>query len=142
MDVERPEVELLRVRYAVDLGQDAVAADAADVEAVEPQTGRVAFDVDAGFVLHEVRDVLVQVILDVFVGDDGDVSGGVAQRGRNVARGDGYLVEEGRVAGGICGLCLRLAGGRGGFLAQNRRRAKQDAAQAERDGAGEFGKWG
>ena len=78
MDVEGPEVELLRGRNAIDLGQDAVAADAADVESVEIQSGGVSLHVDTGLVLDQVRHVLEQMVLDVLVGDDRDLSGRVA----------------------------------------------------------------
>ena len=64
MDVERPEVELLGGLDAVHLGHHAVAADAADVEAVQADAVRFGLDVDAGLELHQVGDVLDQPPLD------------------------------------------------------------------------------
>ena len=96
MDVERAEVELLRRLDAVDQGHHAVAADAADVEAVEPEAGHAVLDVDARLVLHEVGEVLDHPFLNRLAVDDRHHPRRVPHRGRPEIGGDGHGIEEGR----------------------------------------------
>ena len=126
VDVERAEVELLGGLDPVHQGHHAVPADAADVEAVEPEAGHVVLDVDARLVLHEVGEVLDHPFLDRLAVDDRHHARRVPHRGRAQGGGDGDRIEEGRrfverrFGGGFRGVPRRSGGRRlrvrgGGF---------------------------
>ena len=111
MDVERTEVELLGGLDAVHLRHHAVAADAADVEAVQPDPREVRFDVDAGFELDEVGDVLDEAALDGRGVDDRHGAGRLLDRHGIERAADRDAVE---VVLGIVGVALGLRRRRGG----------------------------
>ena len=97
--VERSEVELLRRLHAVHLGHHAVAADAANVEAVEPEAGDIVLDVDAGLVLDEVGEVPDQAFLHRLAVDDRDRAGraGAPATASDKARPSPAMMGEGAV---------------------------------------------
>ena len=70
MDIERAEVKLLRRLHAVHLRHDTIPADAADIEAVEAQTGHVVLDIHPRFVLDEVGEGLQLPSLNDVAVDD------------------------------------------------------------------------
>ena len=104
---EQPEVELLRRLHAVDLRQDAVAADTADVDPVQSEAGDLVLRVDARLVLHEVRQVLEQPVLDDGAVDDRGGARDVPHRRRPQRGGYGYGIEKGQ----SLGVRIRVAGG-------------------------------
>ena len=97
----RAEGEAIGDADAVDLDQHAVAADAADVEAVVPgAAGRaergaeargLALDANARFEADEVADVGDHLVGDLLVGLDGDRRGNLLGPGRDACRGDDDL---------------------------------------------------
>ena len=124
VDVEGPEVELLRRLDAVDAGQHPIPADAADVEAVEAQPGDVALDVDARLVLHEVGRVLDQPLLDRLLVDDRHHPRRLPHRGRAQRSSHGHRVEKRqRIVGG------RRRSGRSGVGPRLRRRGRVGRAR-------------
>ena len=89
----------MRSADAVNLDQDAVAADPADGEALvagaagrtdrrtEPR--RSAAHGNAGLEAHQILDVGGELVGDVFGGDDGDSGGGCLLQHRGAGGGDG-----------------------------------------------------
>ena len=137
VDVEGPEVELLRRLDAVHLRHHPVSADTADVEAVETEPGHAVCDIDARFVLDEVGEILDEAILDGLAVDDRDHARGLPDRRRPQGRRDGHGIQESRrIIDGRCGavfwIGLRLRGGClvvGGLLREDRNRPGQKQDQ-------------
>ena len=144
MDVERPEVELLRRLHPVHLGHHPVAADAPDVEAVEPEAGDVVLDVDARLVLDEIGKVPDQAFLHRLAVDDRNHARRLSHRRGTKRRRHGHRIQEGE---GIVGWLniVRVRNGRRparGLLVAGvllRQDGCRSAADRQRQGHGKAG---
>ena len=118
----RTETEAVGNAHAVDLDQHAVAADAADVEAVVTRAaGRaergaeacgLALDADAGFETDEVADVGDHLVGDLLVALDRHSDRNVLGLHRRARRGDDDLVLAGNPI--VAVIVLRKGRGSGG----------------------------